>query len=497
MFVTPKQMKELENIAALSGVSFSEMMDNAGKQLAELIQSYPDRKELPVLFLAGNGNNGGDCYVAAMYLKQAGWNPMVLMPLGEPRTDIAWNAKIAAVAAGVQVYADAGALFEFAGTIVDGLFGTGFRDALPAEIISLLAHCKPDQLKIACDIPSGGNGATGTVDAGTIHADVTLTFAVKKLGLVTYPLCEYCGEIKVADIGIPEEAYSRLSTSPVDELTLDMVRSLLPSRKADSYKNQHGHLLNITGSTRMRGACVLSAESAYRCGAGMLTVASVEAALLPLTVRLPEAMCLPMQTDADGFFLNEENHASLEAALNGKDAVLIGCGMGVTENTAALTKFVFEVSDCPVIVDADGLNVLADCIECVPGGRTILTPHPAEAARLLGCTVADVQADRPGSAESLAKKTGAIVILKGAGTIISDGERSALCQLGNAGMARAGSGDVLAGMTASLAAQGLSLYDAACAAVTLHAAAGDCTAEMLPQRFMLPQDMILALQDVL
>ena len=171
--------------------------------------------------------------------------------------------------------------------------------------------------------------------------------------------------------------------------------------------------------------------------------------------------------------------------------------MGVTDSTRNLIKFLFSESSCPIILDADGLNCISDCIELIPEGRTILTPHAGEAARLLKYEVSEIQKDRFSAAHRLAELTKSVVILKGAGTIITDGTRTAVCNLGNPGMARAGSGDVLAGMTAAFTGQGLSLYEAACTAVTVHAAAGDEAAEHLPYRYMLPQDLIRSLQDIL
>jgi NAD(P)H-hydrate repair Nnr-like enzyme with NAD(P)H-hydrate dehydratase domain len=179
-----------------------------------------------------------------------------------------------------------------------------------------------------------------------------------------------------------------------------------------------------------------------------------------------------------------------------RQCFLIGCGLGQTEETAALTKFLLDTSTCPVILDADGLNIASHHIEWIPKGRTVLTPHPAEAARLLGITADEVQADRPGAARRLAKKTGAVVVLKGAGSIVTDERFMAVCNAGNPGMAKAGSGDVLAGILGALAAQRMSLFDAAYTAVMLHAAAADAAAAEMPRGYMLPQDTIAYLQEV-
>ena len=354
---------------------------------------------------------------------------------------------------------------------------------------------RENQLRIACDIPSGGNGLTGQISPGIFQADTTITFGAVKIGMTQYPLRKYCGEILIADIGIPEQAFAKIR--PAEQLTLEKIKSILPDRRPDAYKNQMGHVLAVAGSIRMRGACVLAVTAAMRSGAGLLTCASAEPALMAVSCRMPEIMCLPLKTDENGFFLDMENHEILLQALQNKQALLLGCGMGMTEKTRNLTKFLISESSCPVILDADGLNCICDCIELLSKGRTIITPHVGEAARLLKISAKEIQQDRFSAAYQLAEMTGAVVVLKGAGTIITDGSRTAVCDLGNPGMARAGSGDVLTGIIAAFVGQGLSLYEAACAGVTIHAAAGDLTAEHMPYRYMLPHDLIHTLQDIL
>ncbi len=496
MFTTTEQMHLLEALTDQGGVSYAEMMQRAGHALAETIaMRYPDKKI--VLFLAGKGNNGGDCYAAAVFLKKAGWKPEILAPNGNPGTPAARAAYEQAKAEGIPIYGEAyDFLFGEPDIVVDGLFGTGFKGTLDEHLAALLAKTQ-GKIHVACDIPSGGNADTGAVCPGTFPAELTVTFGAVKLGMTQYPLLEYCGEIVKADIGIPASAFDSLETAPADDLKLAAARALLPVRRPDAHKHMNGHLLSVTGSVRMRGAAVLSAGGAMRMGVGLATCASAEPVVAAVCSRLPEVMCLPLAVDAQGFLQFEANKAALTEALQGKQALLLGCGLGVTEETKQLTEFLLKESTCPVILDADGLNGMGTCIEWIPEGRTVLTPHPAEAARLLGISTAEVQRDRPGTAKKLAAQTGAVVVLKGAGTVVTDGKRMAVCRLGNAGMARAGSGDVLAGMLAALAAQGMPLYEAACTAVTLHAAAGDHCAKDLDELYMLPQDLLAALPEVL
>ncbi len=495
--VTPEQMRTLEQITDAAGVSYAQMMELAGFGLAQIIrEAVPDGRK--IVFLAGSGNNGGDCYVAAYHLSLAGWNVQIVAPFGDPKTDISRNAAEKAQSlADVRIVRMEESFYPDADVIVDGLFGTGFHGDLP-DSMAEFQNPPAKAFCIACDIPSGGDAETGRVSRGILPADLTVTFGAVKFGMTQYPLRSYCGEIRIAEIGAPVEVFrafaeeEHLACAPLAEEAVRMMPVLLQ----DAYKNQRGHLLTVAGSVRMRGACVLAATAAMRMGVGLQTVASAEEALRAIAAQTPECMCLPLVTDEDGFFRNQENHALLEEYLYGKSALLIGCGMGNMPETKELTKFLLEKSDCPVVVDADGLNVLDGCIEWIPEGRTILTPHPAEAARLLRTDTMTVQENRPYAAKLLAQMTGAVVILKGAGTIVSDGKRMHVCTQGNAGMARAGSGDVLAGMTASLAAQGMPLYEAAWCAAVLHAHAGDLAAEKHPAHYLLPQNIIEALQEI-
>ncbi len=493
MLVTPEQMKQLENLTDKSGVSYQEMMERAGKALANFIEkNYPERKT--IAFLAGNGNNGGDCYVAAYYLDRNGKQVEIFAPMGEPKTEISRQARRRAEESGIKIYTDMQNCT--AEIFVDGLFGTGFRGELPENLKKFLQpkQTKQNQIRIACDIPSGGNGKTGTISSGTFSAEHTITFGAEKAGMSQYPLRTYCGKIHVAEIGIPEKAFQEISG--IERLTPEKVNSSLPERKPNAYKNQFGHVLVVAGSRRMRGACILAVTAALRSGAGMMTCASTEEVLHSLMCTVPESMCLSLKTDEEGFFLNEENHDLLKKALQGKQALILGCGIGVNDSTKNLVNYLLSESRCPIILDADGLNCVADCIDCIPEGRTILTPHAGEAARLLNVETSDIQKDRFSAAKELAERTQAIIVLKGAGTIITDGKKISVCNAGNSGMARAGSGDVLAGIMGALVGQGMPLYEAACAAVMFHAQAGDKAAEKFPERYMLPQDLIRSLKEV-
>lgn len=278
----------------------------------------------------------------------------------------------------------------------------------------------------------------------------------------------------------------------METMTWEKVCAMIPVRRRDAQKGDFGRLLCLTGSGRMPGACMLSTEAALRSGAGLVTVATAPENVMRLAAAVPEAMWLPLETDSAGFFLNEKNHDMILPHLKLADALLIGCGMGVTAQTRELTKWVLETACCPVIVDADGLNCIADCIESVRREKTnwILTPHPGEMARLAGCSVAEVQAERVKAAQAFVRRVPVTLALKGAGTLVAQGERLMQNTTGNPGMSRGGSGDVLAGMTAGFAAQGMSAWNAACAGVYLHGAAGDLAARQFSEQAMLPRNIL-------
>ncbi len=291
-----------------------------------------------------------------------------------------------------------------------------------------------------------------------------------------------------------------MSTAIVPEnIEFSDICRLFPKRKSDSHKGDFGRLLCITGSVRMPGAAAMSTYAALRSGTGLLTTAAAKQNIPALSSRCWESMYLPLETDREGFITWHCNEDIITDALRKADAVLAGCGMGVTEETKLLTYEVLRRSDVPVILDADGLNAAAQCIDILSERKApiILTPHPGEMARLLGTSTAYVQQERVKAVcELLGRLRNAVIVLKGKGTLIGYEGGMLINNTGNPGMSRGGSGDVLAGMIASFAAQGLSPVDAASAGVYIHGAAGDIAAERYSQQSMLPGDIINCIGDV-
>lgn len=281
------------------------------------------------------------------------------------------------------------------------------------------------------------------------------------------------------------------------EIQLSDISPLFPERKIDSNKGDFGRLLCITGCNRMPGACALSTLSALRSGVGLLTVATTRQNMQILASNLYEAMYLPLDTEENGCISWNKNEIILQEAILKADTILIGCGIGLTENTICLVKNILKYAECPIILDADGLNCIADCINIIKE-RTkplILTPHPGEMARLIKKSVKEVQSDRLMYAYEFCNKYDSVLVLKGAGTIIQQKKRCLINTTGNPGMSKGGSGDVLAGIIASFSSQGLSPYDASYAGVYIHGLAGDLAAEKFSQQAMLPQDIISCLPE--
>ncbi len=556
LIVTPEQMKKIETQSEKLGVMRSRLMENAGAALADITDEYcrnelegrPEEKS--VVFLAGSGNNGGDCFVAAYKLVYRGYDVTVINFCGKPQTDIAMeqfeklpkdhvkiikayrseNVKAAIEAAELSYMTlpqenDLNTLAEKkeltpldkirlgekkriervikalanADVIVDGIFGTGFHGQLDEEIAVFL-RTGSHAYRIAVDVPSGGNSGSGDVSEGTFDADETIALGALKTGLTQYPLKEYCGRIRVVDIGIPEEAFEVLDDENELHYKLmdsDETEDFPKKRRPAAHKGDFGRVLIIAGSSRMRGAAVLASAGALRSGAGLVTAASCEKCVDAVAAVYPEAVFLPLECDDYGFMLYDSNKKLIEEALEKSNAVLIGCGMGVTADTAELTRFVIENSEIPVILDADGINCIVTDIDILLKKKTnvILTPHTGEMARLAGISIDEVNGDRFAAAQKLAEKYDVTVMLKGPGTIVAGGGRISVNSTGNPGMSRGGSGDVLAGITASFAAQGHDLFDAARFAAYVHGLAGDIAAENYGHEAMIPRDLVNALSD--
>lgn len=430
-----------------------------------------------LLVVCGPGNNGGDGYVMATLALQAGRRVTVVrLPEHTPRGKLAQRAAGEYEAAGGRTIEFDGAL-PAADAIVDALFGIGLKrppeGAAETLIHAINAHPAP---VFALDTPSGVDADRGRADGAAVVADRTIEFIARKTGLRTGAALDHAGVLSLASLGLRLNAYG---VHPVAEYLRrgDLQRWLHP-RLRDTHKGRNGRVLCIGGDHGHGGALLLCAQAALRSGAGLLEAATREAHVAPMLARLPEAMPRAVE-HAD------ELRASIEAA----NAIAIGPGLGQKDWGKQLFFAVIE-SGKPLLLDADALNLLAAEPRLLPS-QTILTPHPGEAARLLGSDTARVQSDRYSAVRALADHYHCTVVLKGAGTLIAaPGAGVRVIGAGNPGMAVGGMGDVLSGVIAALRAQGLSAFDAASCGALLHSVAGDEAAREGGERGLLPSDLM-------
>lgn len=483
--VTPHQMKLLEATADKNGVSYEKLMLNAGKLLADTIKehSHPNDK---ILFLCGNGNNSGDCFVASKILAEnQDFKIDIAMLCGEPKTELS-QKMFAQIPNSVNIVKNIHKirnLYTTYNIICDGIFGTGFHGELPQNIQDIF-KLSTNGYKIAVDVPSGVNCLTGEVSKGTLKCDITLTFAYKKLGMIINPAMLYCGDIQIADIGITDDDFNECIAEPIEIEILSKDNVKLPNRIETGHKGTFGRLLNITGSRNMLGACIMASKSALRCGVGLLTICTENHDLLPLT--MPEPIYIP------------RNYSDISKELKRASAILIGCGLGTNDQSIGVFNHVIKNATSTIIIDADGINILSKRIDIIKNKKVILTPHPMEFSRLTGLSLEDIQSNRLEIAVNFAKKYQCTLILKGSGdTIITDGNSVSICNVANSGMGKGGSGDVLAGIVSSFVAQGLSPMEACKLGVYIHSQSGLNCSKKLGKFSMLPTDVIDEIPNVI
>jgi NAD(P)H-hydrate epimerase len=450
--------------------------------------------------------NGGDGFVVA---RRLGAIAQAFL-LGR-RDDVAGDARTHLVACerssgrvsevpDAEAWRSAARRVEVADVVVDAVLGTGLRAApggLSAlAIAAMRARHDAGRPVVAVDLPSGVPADAGAADWPTARATATVTFAAPKRGHVLPPWCDAIGELVVADIGIP--AASIASAGPTLFLLEDEdAAEAFPRRGRGAHKGEFGHVLVVAGSLGKTGAAVLAAVGALRSGAGLVTVATPSPCLPLVAAARPELMTEPLAVAGSGG-LDPEALARLTALAAERDSVVLGPGLGQDPATRELVRSFVRACPVPLVVDADGLNALAPLDTQAEAGLrreapTILTPHPGEMARLLGRSTADVQRDRSGAAAGLARRTGAIVVLKGERTLVAEPDgRGAVVPWGNPGMATGGTGDVLAGIVGSLAARHGALL-AATAAAFVHGRAGDIAAERCGEEGMTAGDLAEAL----
>ncbi len=498
LVVESREMKRIEQEAAENSVSMAKLMEQAGTKVASYVLSFINKeRRRKICILCGAGNNGGDGFVAARLLAAMG-NVTVVLADGKPRTELAL-ASFKLIPQKVFVFSadekhdECIEAIKSADIIIDAIYGIGFRDALNFEVAELVDYANNNKsaVRIAVDLPSGIICDTGEIRSVCFHADHTIAFTALKPLHVLYPSMDYCGEVTAVNVGIPQDILNRCAYTMMTTDEFIARHPLIPRRKS-AHKGINGTLLSVCGSYGMAGAAMLADRAALRSGAGLVKAAVPESIYPIMAGKIEEAVFLPLKEE-EGKIAGSEADRLLDEIMGSCTAVLIGCGIGKSSGLTEMVTRLVESSIKPLVIDADGINAICGNINILKGASVpiILTPHPGEMARLTGTTVQAVQTDRYNTARSFAMEYGVTVVLKGANTIIACSDGSVYVNLtGNNGMAKGGSGDVLAGMIASFLAQGLSCEKAAAYGVYYHGLAGDLCAKKYSARTMLPSDII-------
>jgi len=509
--VSVAEMQAIERAADAGGHSFAAMMEAAGKAVATAVLARTGAA--PVLVLAGPGNNGGDGLVCAHYLHEAG--AVVRVYLWQRGTEAAYDyagrlAKLTRLGVPVANAADDGnrtllTQWVEGAVVVDALLGTGANRPIEGQLAAILQGVQAAQQRGACrvvavDCASGLNCDTGAVSAHTLAPELTVTFAHAKLGHYRFPGADFVGELVVADIGVPQQL---AGDARVFLLTEAVIHQWLPARPRASHKGTFGKVLLAVGSEHFAGAAYLSCAAAGRVGAGLVTGAVLRSIWPIVAGRLAEPTWLPLAVRSDGEqggVLDSAAAGTVAAVLGGYDALVLGCGLG---NNAATCTFVDQVLRQPAaatLIDADGLNCLAQLADWptrLPA-RCVLTPHPAEMGRLCALSPAAVTARRWELAREKAAAWGCVVLVKGPYTVVAhpDGWLGVL-PVATPALATAGTGDVLAGVIGGLLAQGLDPFAAACVGAWVHGEAGLRTAQAIGGAGAIASDLLVHLPEVI
>ncbi len=512
---TVKEMQALEKEANSGGLSYEMMMENAGKGLAEEIEiAYSHLENRRIIALVGSGNNGGDALVALSYLSLTKWDTCAYIVRERAGDDPLVKTVLKNGGQVINIeddhkYTRLGELLKTSSVLIDGVFGTGIKLPLKVEIAELLSFINEmiqDQTEkihvVAVDCPSGVDCDTGEADDSTIPAEITVTMAGIKSGLIRFPAAKLSGELRIASIG-PIEDLKAYKNNPKYILTHEIVRNYLPERGIDAHKGTFGTAFIIAGSVNYTGAALLAGLAAYRVGAGLVTMAVPAPLHEALSGHLPESIWILLPHEmgvisADAVRVVRQN-------ISRATAILVGPGFGLEDATMEFIARLFTegsskdqgemgflqgeakrtmggLSQIPIIMDADGLKLMSkikDWHELLLS-PAVLTPHPGEMSVLTGLPIEEIQEKRLEIAEKYSNIWGHVVVLKGAFTIIAspDGQ-IAVVPVATPALARAGTGDVLAGLIVGLRAQGVNAFEAACAGAWIHANAGVLAAKRL------------------
>ncbi len=506
---TCEQMRVIEENADVNGLSYVQMMENAGNGCADKIHSVVSGLggiAKSAAIICGSGRNGGDGYVIARNLCERGYAVQLILADGFPT---AYESKMmysyledkpVVVTDLAENYQACVSACLTSNAIVDCVYGIGFHGQLNELIAGFFKDiAKSKAKKFSVDIPSGLEGNNGEINSEFFKTDYTLAITCFKPVHILKPACEKCGVVKLIDIGIAKESYEAVGSEILISADNKEIKRFFRLRRADSHKGDFGKLLSVAGSRDMQGAAVMAASAAVNSGVGLVRAVFPDAAYAPIASKLTEPLTIGMQSTPDGnlSFRNAERIINL---VNDSTATLLGCGLGFCEDTVKLVEEILMNTENPIILDADGINAVSLNTNILKETKAplILTPHIGEMSRLTGLSIEAIEKNRVKVAKEFASEYNCILVLKGANTVVAAPKGTVyINNTGNAGMATGGSGDVLAGIIASFVCQSMGLHSATIAGVYIHGLCGDVVREKYSMLGVTPTKMIDELAEVL
>ena len=494
------EMKKIDEIAIhKAGIPGIVLMENAGITcIGEIQKTYNNLEGLKVAIFCGKGNNGGDGFVIARHLHNKKCDVTVYLTCGK---DFSEDARInfdiiKSMGLNVIELIQPPHNLNQYDLIIDAIFGTGIKGEITGLNYDVINEINAAQVyTLSVDIPSGIDSDSGEICSVCVKANKTVTFAAYKAGLLMYPGADYAGDITVADISIPEYILND-TISDIKVTDVEFFRENMPSRSRNSQKGDYGKLLILAGSEGLTGAAYLCSQSAMLCGSGLVTLAVPDCVNAILEAKTTEVMTMPVKSQ-DGFISSEATD-KISQKIKNIDAVLIGPGLGVCDGTYEILRLLLSQSEIPVIVDADAINCLSNDMSLLKNKKcnVILTPHSVEFSRLSGLSLKEIESNRLEVSRNFAKEFDVTLILKGSRSIVTgSGETQYINITGNPGLATAGSGDVLAGITASFAARGIDPLKACAMAVFLHGICGDIASKKYGMESLVATDVMQSIPD--
>lgn len=484
MFVlTSENMKKAEEAAVQGGKDYYSLMDKAGTGCADVISEKCKNTESKAVILCGKGRNGGDGLVIAERLWQKGYRKIFVILINGEITESLCRQMYERAARYPINFVDMTTNAETAiyhistaDIIADSIFGIGFKGELRGNAADAVAEANKNTLakKFAIDIPSGLTADGDFHSQLFFKTDITLTMIAYKPVHVLNSTRNLCGETHIIDIGVGDDCLTPFAEK-YTAFTESEVKTSMKKRLPNDNKGDYGKILTICGSKNMTGCVYLCNQAAVEIGAGLVTAAFPDCIYNTVTAKLNETTFLPLPSNENGR-ISSDSALILAEKLKNYSAIAIGCGIGVDSDTKKVVSFILENAKCPIILDADGLNCITGDLSVLKNSEAdiIITPHPGEMSRLTGKNISEIQSDRMNTAQSFAKEYNVTVLLKGNGTVIASPDgRVAINTTGNAGMARGGSGDVLTGITATLAAQMSDAFTAAASSAYIHGKTAD------------------------